>query len=116
MPGLRAGLDAPAGRRPARLSGDPPSRPSDRAAGGGGEPLVRAVRDLPDDAMAFAYGRSRTAAAPASEGRGDRPAMGELHARLWRADSRDAPERLGVTVAGGARVGDGAAKIGRAHV
>src|SRR3546814_957970 len=89
MPGLRAGLDAPAGRRPARLSGDPPSRPSDRAAGGGGEPLVRAVRDLPDDAMAFAYGRSRTAAAPACEGRGDRPAMGEIHARLWRAESRE---------------------------
>src|SRR3546814_3484170 len=86
MPGLRAGLDAPAGRRPARLSGDPPSRPSDRAAGGGGEPLVRAVRDLPDDAMAFAYGRSRTAAAPACEGRGDRPAMGEIHARLWRSE------------------------------
>src|SRR3546814_14663231 len=78
MPGLRAGLDAPAGRRPARLPGYPPSRPSDRAAGGGGEPLVRAVRDLPDDAMAFAYGRSRTAAAPACEGHGDRPVKGEI--------------------------------------
>src|SRR3546814_7389415 len=57
--------------------------------------------------MAFAYGRSRTAAAPACEGRGDRPAMGEIHARLWRAESRDAPERLGVIVAGWARVEDG---------